>query len=135
MIYTPDMYEQARLYFERLLKGNKTVELKEKRPKRTNPQNRYFHLILGLLARETGYTLTEMKTVLKRVICPEEFAYKKELNGSTYLFERSTAELDSKQMTGVVDKLRLFSSEQLGIVLPLPDEDKWLQILENELER
>lgn len=44
-------------------------------------------------------------------------------------FLRSTADLDSKEMTEFIDWIRTFSSEQFGAYIPTPDE-----FLQNEFE-
>ncbi|MGH1436587.1 MAG: hypothetical protein ACRBG0_19245 [Lewinella sp.] len=132
----PDDRRKSVVYFSRLNAGDKPFEMRLIDPKRSSQQNRYFHLLLGVLSKETGYTLSEIKTIVKRTVCNEMFIYRKpslDKEGVENLFLKSSADLDSKQMTEVVDTLRHWSSETLGIYLPLPDEDNWLQ-LENELE-
>ena len=47
--------------FKKLLEKQATIEIIEKKPKRTYKQNRYLHLILGFFSLETGYTLEETK--------------------------------------------------------------------------
>lgn len=101
----------------------------EPKPIRSNRQNRYLHSIIALYAIETGYTLEEMKTVLKREC--GFMVYEK--NGNKFL--RSSAELDTKEMTDFIDWIRN-SAGMNGIYLPSADEAgrNWDEI-EKTIER
>ncbi len=115
-----------------LYEKGKPVELKEHRPKRTNPQNRYLHAILSLYAIETGYTLEETKQdIFKREINKDIFL--KEKNGREV--SRSTADLDTKEITLAIEKFRDHSSKDVGIYLPDPDETEYLNAIEEEINR
>ena len=57
-----------------LYKAGVMVELAEKKPKRTIPQNAYLHLILGWFAIETGNTLDFVKQkYVKQHVNPDIF--------------------------------------------------------------
>ena len=140
MIYHLDIpadLRKANAYLIKLIKLGKRVEIKELKPPRTTKQNAYLHLILGILAKETGYTLPEIKIVWKRQICSDLFIYSKpSMNGKgTALFERSSADMDSKQLTQAIDRLREFSNTELDIRLPLPDDQYYLDHAYNELNQ
>ena len=113
-----------------LISQGKKVEIKERRKARTINQNRYLHLIFGLYASETGYTVEEVKQdIFKREICFDVFMIIKK---GRQVF-RSTASLDTKEMTIVIDMFRNHASKDLGIYLPEPNED--LRSLEEHLEK
>lgn len=61
--------EKARVRLEKMIESKKVIDLKEKRKKRTISQNSYLHVLFGLYGIETGHTIDEAKTVLKRE-CP-----------------------------------------------------------------
>lgn len=95
----------------------KRIELKVWKAKRSNPQNSYLHVCLGLIAQKTGYTLEEAKSVIKRQF-GRYMVYEK--NGEKFL--TSTADLDTKQLTDFIDFIRHTASETLGIYIPTPDQ-------------
>lgn len=94
MIYDLSVIQERReatLKFKIYIENNKAIELKLRRTKRTISQNSYFHVAVAILAIEIGYTLEEMKTVLKR-----EYGLYYEKNGIKFL--RSTADLSKEEM-------------------------------------
>ncbi len=105
-----------------LISGGKEVDLKLVRKKRTVKQNAYFHKILTLFAIEFGLTVEEAKEYIKRR--PDFMTYTKK----GISFVKSTSDLNSKEMTDLIDSLRTHSSE-LGCYLPTPEE-----LCENESE-
>ena len=57
-----------------LMTRRAVVECSERKPRRTSPQNRYLHVILGEFAMQTGCTLSYVKTeYFKRFCNPELF--------------------------------------------------------------
>ena len=116
------------------------VELKQIKPPRTPNQNRYLHLILGWFAIEYGETLEHVK---------QEF-FKKEVNAEIFKTERtnkktgevrldwkSTADLDTKELTEAIDRFRTWSSKTAGIYLPSANEESYLKqiIVEMDLQK
>lgn len=95
----------------------KRIELKEWKAKRTNSQNRYLHVCLGFIAQETGYTLEEAKSVLKRQF-GKFMVYEK--NGEKFL--NSTSHLDTNEITEFIDFIRHTASENLGVYIPTPEQ-------------
>jgi hypothetical protein len=106
---------KACTYFERLLREGKKIELKEFAPARTSLQNRYFHAICTILGNDLGYTVDEMKIVIKRHL--EWMQYK--VNGQTFL--RSSSSLDTIEFTDLIDFTRSTGQDN-GCYLPTPDE-------------
>lgn len=106
---------RAQTRFDQLLKLGKRIELKAYQPPRSIKQNRYLHACIGLIAQETGYTLEEAKTVLKR-----KHGLYYERNGEHFL--KSTRELSIKEMTDFIDWMRHMASETLGIYVPTSEE-------------
>ena len=108
---------KANSYLTKLIDKKAKIELKEFRPSRSLTQNKYIHVCFGILADATGYTIEEMKIVTKREF-QSFMIYEK--NGVKFL--RSTADLDSLEMTMFIDWLREFANDQLGAYIPTPEE-------------
>lgn len=87
----------------------------EPKPIRSTRQNRYLHSIIAIYAIETGYTLEEMKKVLKEDC--HFMMYEK--NGRE--FPKSSAGLDTKEMTDWISWIRN-SAGVNRIYLPTADE-------------
>lgn len=121
--------------FKKLLEKQATIEIIEKKPKRTYKQNRYLHLILGFFSLETGYTLEETKQeIFKKIVNPSLF-YEGEVGEIVPIQRwRSSASLDTSEMTIAIEKFRDYSSSQAGIYLPSPDEKEFLNSIEIELK-
>ena len=103
--------------FNYLLENEKQVELKECRKKRTIKQNAYLHVCITLFAIETGYTISEAKTILKRE-CSFMRYKKKE---KTFL--KQTSKLNTKELTDFIEFIRDFSAKN-GLYIPTSEEYK-----------
>ncbi len=139
MIYNPTIafdLQKAKERFKWFISKGKTFELTEKKPKRSLNQNRYLHLILGWYAWEYGETMNYIK----------QEVFKKQVNADIFLTEyinkktgefredwRSTADLDSKEMTIAINRFRDYASKEFGIYLPEPNDLIYLQEIEKEL--
>lgn len=140
MIYNSSNQLQKKQAIEKMnyfIANEKTFELTEKRPVRTLSQNNYLHLILSWYALEYGETLAEIKLKL----------FKKQLNTDIFKTEfinkktgeiredfRSSASLDTKEMTIAIDRFRNYSSKEAGIYLPSPNDLHILQDIKNQIE-
>lgn len=114
------------LYAAALKSGNGyIVEVKKKHRPRSLSQNSYLHVCLSYFASEFGYNLEEVKyNIFKQVVNREIFA-KQRVNkrGQTVTFWRSTADLDSKEMTDAIEKFRNYSSMVAGLYIPEANEE------------
>lgn len=127
-----DYKERSRSMLDFLIKNNKTFEIKEKRKIRTNQQNRYLHLCFTQIQLDTGYSFNEVKQLLfKRIVNPEIFIVQRSLG--EYL--RSTADLDTLEMTKAIDKFRDYCISEMNIYIPAPNELEQIQAWEAELSR
>lgn len=128
---------QARMRLEKLIKDGKVFELTEKKPKRSLSQNAYLHVLLGYFAAQTGNTLEWVKKeYYKKLVNPTTFIRTKEdrfMGVVKYL--RSSADLDTAEMTTTIDRFRNWSAVEAGIYLPAPDEERLLQLAQIEIER
>lgn len=138
MIYnTSNLVERQKAItrIKKLLDNKSIIEIVEKKPTRTIRQNRYLHLILGFFASETGYTLEEVKQeIFKKIVNPALF-YEGEIGEIVTIQRwRSTANLDTLEMTQAIENFRDYSSAEAGIYLPSPDEKDFLLQIEIELK-
>lgn len=120
--------QKAKERFNYLIAKECSFELSEKRKKRSYKQNSYLHLILSFFGLELGYTLEESKVLYKRL---NKDVYEYQKNDLTFI--KSSAKLDSKEMTLTIDKFRNWASINAGIYLPSPEDTVYLQELEQQV--
>ena len=111
------------------------VELNEK-AFRTRAQNSYLHLLIGLVAMETGNTLDYTKEqYFKRLVNKDLFvvSVKDRFAGEVFSL-RSTADLTKEEMTMAIDRFKRWGFEN-GFYMPSPDDESLLKELQIELGR
>ena len=111
------------------------VELTDKR-RRTNPQNAYLHVAIGILAMETGNTLESIKQeVFKRKVNPDLFIVEKEdpILGHIQTL-RSSRDLDKEEMSTAIDRYLKFCADN-GVYIPSPEEEDLLREAEYEIAK
>lgn len=106
--------QKAQEKLDRHIKRGEQIEIKLFRKKRTLKQNAYLHILFTIFGVEFGYSIEEAKTVVKR-----EFGFYYEKNGMKFL--RSTADLNTEELSSFIERFRNFSLEQ-GCVLPTAEE-------------
>lgn len=123
--------DEAAKYFNKLYFSDKVIELKIVRKERTLNQNNYLHLLLTDFALYFGYTLEEAKHLFK-VLNKDIFEYNSS-NNNKVVFMRSTADLDTKELTVAIDRFMQASAKQ-GHVLPVTPSNDYANYIENEME-
>ena len=120
---------------KKLAESGKIIELKEKKPVRSNNQNRYLHLIIGYFACQYGCGMEEAKVRLYKLTCNPDIFWipNPEREGEKMI--RSSATLDTSEMTTSIERFRNWSSIEANIYLPSPDEERMLELAEMEIER
>lgn len=84
--------------------------------RRSNAQNALWWRYMTILGRELGYTAEEMHDAVKlKLLGREDLS-----TGLTIL--GSTAKLDTARFSELIDQLRAWAHQDLGIYLPAPDE-------------
>ena len=117
-----------------LIDKKKTFEITEKKPKRTYSQNNYIHLLFAWFALEYGETPEYVKQEIFKKLVNHEIFLTEYVNYKTREVReawRSTADLNTKEMTTAIDNFRDYASKEAGIYLPTPDDLNSL----NEIER
>jgi len=136
-VFLPHQSEAARIRLEFLIQKGATIEVTEKKKKRTVQQNRYLHLILGWFALEYGETLEYVKTEFFKSLSKDIFLYNR-INyktGEERTTYRSSREVDTRQMTIAIERFRDWSSQKAGIYLPRANEHKFLEEIEREMNK
>lgn len=122
---------------KKLAESGVIVDLTEKKPRRSLPQNKYLHVILAYFGTQTGNTLEWVKQqYYKKLVNPDLFIREKE---DKYLGRikvlRSSADLDMAEMSLSIDRFRNWSAHEAGVYIPAADEAILIQQMEIEIER
>lgn len=122
---------------KKLAESGKVIELTEKKPRRSLPQNKYLHVILAYFGAQTGNTLEWVKQqYYKKLVNPDLFIREKE---DKYLGRikvlRSSADLDTAEMSLSIERFRNWAAQEAGIYIPSADETILIQQMEIEIER
>ena len=118
-----------------LMQKGAVIELTEK-AFRTPNQNRYLHLLIGIVAMETGNSLEDAKVCyFKRIVNPDIFCIKKtDRFGNTIDVLRSSADLSQEEMSMAIDRFKKWGADN-GIYMPNPDDASLLREIEIEMGR
>ena len=124
---------QARV--DNLMEKGAVVELTEKAFRSPN-QNRYLHLLIGVVAIETGNTLEDAKKWYFKETCnPDLFHVQhRDKMGNCIDHIRSTADLTKEEMSTAIDRFKRWGAEN-GIYMPNPDDASLLKAIEIEMGR
>ena len=120
---------------DKLMEKAAVVELTEK-AFRTPNQNRYLHLLIGVVAIETGNTLEDAKKWYFKETCnPDLFHVQhRDKMGNCIDHIRSTAELTKEEMSMAIDRFKRWGAEN-GIYMPNPEDIHLLKEIEIEMGR
>ena len=120
---------------DNLMEKGAVVELTEKAFRSPN-QNRYLHLLIGVVAIDTGNTLEDAKKWYFKETCnPDLFHVQhRDKMGNCIDHIRSTAELTKEEMSTAIDRFKRWGAEN-GIYMPNPDDASLLKAIEIEMGR
>lgn len=120
---------------EYLLAKGSVVEITEKSFRSPN-QNRYLHLLLGVVAMETGNTLEDVKReYFKNLVNPDIFrSYRVDTRGNTISVYRSTADVSKEELSVAIDRFKRWG-HQNGIYMPNPEDISLLKEIEIQMGR
>jgi hypothetical protein len=105
---------KSEVYLAKCIADGNKIDIRKIPEKRTIKQNSYVHKLFTLAGTHFGYTTDEMKVLVKRIL---GYTYLKD--GNEYFTK--TSNMDTKELTEFIDRLRNWSSEQ-GCYLPSADE-------------
>lgn len=110
-----------------MLDKGEVVNLSRHHPSRSNQQNKYYWLLLGYFGAELGYNMDDVKSIFKWTVNPDIFVRVKENKmGKQVQYTRSSAELDTAEMSLAITRFRNYSSAEAGVYLPSADEHQFL---------
>lgn len=120
---------------ENLLEKGAVVELTEKAFRSPN-QNRYLHLLIGVVAMETGNSLEDAKRWYFKETCNHDLFHVQRTDkmGNTIDHIRSSSELTKEEMSQAIDRFKRWGYEN-GIYMPSPDDSSLLKEIEIEMGR
>jgi len=130
-------HQNARNYLNKLIESESDFQIVKKLNKRTYSQNNYIHLLFGYFALNTGYTPSEVKQdIFKKIVNPDMFyeGEKEKIAGVKIEQWRSTADLNTKEMSQCTERFLDYSVREAGIRLPEPEDLVFLREIEIELE-
>lgn len=122
---------------KKLAESGRIIEMSEKKPRRSLPQNKYLHVILAYFGTQTGNTLEWVKQqYYKKLVNPDLFIREKE---DKYLGKikvlRSSADLDTSEFSLSIERFRNWAAQEASIYIPSSDEAILIQQMEIEIER
>ena len=118
-----------------LLNKGVVVELTEKTFRSPN-QNRYLHLLIGIIAMDTGVGLEYAKReYFKKLVNKDLFVIKKSDRFAGEIEDlRSSADLTIEEMTMAIDRFKRWGAEN-GFYMPSPEDADRLRDIEIEMGR
>lgn len=107
-------------YIEKLPDGKRyTVDITLKREKRTLSQNALYWLWITCIADETGNEKDILHDEFGKLYLPKRSG---NFFGEHVEKAVSTTSLDTKQFTEYLNKIQVFVTSELGIILPNPED-------------
>lgn len=112
------------------------IELKYYSPKRSNPQNRYYHFICSYFAHKYGCTNYEAENVYMKQIAARKVFESKVVSkdGREITYFRSSADLDKSEMSYAISNFLAFA-ESNNIPIPYESDERSIRISEREIEK
>lgn len=118
-----------------LLERGAVVEVTEK-TFRTRSQNSYLHLLIGVVAMETGNTLEYCKEWYFKRLCNKDLFVTTRTDKYAGEVEviRSSADLTKEEMSIAIDRFKRWGSQN-GIYMPNPGDESLLREIAIEMGR
>lgn len=118
-----------------LLERGAVVELTEKTFRSKN-QNNYLHLLIGVVAMETGNTLADVKEWYFKRLCNRDLFITTRTDKYAGQVEvvRSSADLTKEEMSIAIDRFKRWGSQN-GIYMPNPGDESLLREIAIEMGR
>ena len=133
---TSDFQRKAfRSKVDNLLDRGVVVELTEKTFRSKN-QNNYLHLLIGVVAMETGNTLEDTKRWYFKETCNPDLFHRQHRDnlGNVVDTIRSSADLTKEEMSIAIDRFKRWGAEN-GIYMPNPGDESLLREIAIEMGR
>ena len=120
---------------DNLLERGAVVELTEK-TFRSKSQNNYLHLLIGVVAMDTGNTLADVKEWYFKRLCNRDLfiTTKTDKFAGEVEVVRSSADLTKEEMSIAIDRFKSWGSQN-GIYMPNPGDESLLREIAIEMGR
>ena len=102
----PEIKENIQQALKQSDQGN-TYELLIRRPRRSNPQNMYWHTLIRQVSDKTGYTVEESKFWVKGEILGYEMVT---INGKGIAQPRPSSDLTTDEMSELIERTEVILS-------------------------
>lgn len=102
------------------------VIVRSKSKNRSTQQNRYYWMLVTIIANELGYSREEMHSIIGYKFLKREKVDEK--TGEVFEYIESTTKLSTTEFIVFTDSLIQWSAETLSIILPLPNEQTELNL-------
>ena len=129
--------ERAKVRLQSLIdKHSPSVELTE-RKQRSDPQNRYLHVCIGIVAIETGNTMDYVKRYYfmahwnADLFVTERYDTRLQQNVRTL---KSSRDLSTEDMATAIERFRNWAATE-GWYIPTPEEEYMIRQAEIEINR
>lgn len=124
-------------YCNKLYEDKEVVEVKKKCKNRTLKQNSYQHVLISYFASQYGCSESEAKVDFFKRECNRDIFARTKINkaGQEVPYLRSSAELDTAEMSLAITRFRNWSSAQANIYLPSASDGEFLIYAQQEIER
>lgn len=99
--------------------GKYRVEVYQKRAIRSLRANAYYHVILNIIAIDTGHTHEQLHEICKNKFNADVIHLPK---GGMVMVGKTTTNLDTAEFTGYVNRVKQWANDEFGIVIPEPDK-------------
>lgn len=118
-----------------LLRSRSCVDLTEK-TFRTRSQNSYLHLLIGVVALETGNTLDYCKEWYFKRLCNRDLFViaRQDRYAGQIEVTRSSADLTKEEMSMAIDRFKRWGDEN-GMYMPNPGDEELLRDIAIEMGR
>ena len=133
---TSDLQRQAfQSRVDSFLERGVVVELTEKTFRSKN-QNNYLHLLIGVVAMETGNTLDYCKEWYFKRLCNKDLfiTTKADKYAGQVEVVRSSADLTKEEMSMAIDRFKKWGADN-GIFMPNPGDESLLREIAIEMGR
>lgn len=141
MLYDLNNELQAETFKKRvnlLYKRKAIVELTERKARRTLSQNAYLHAALSYFGLQFGYRAEEVKQWYFKELCNPEIFVRSAVDrvtGADRKILRSTADLDTEEMTIAIERFRNWAADKAGVYIPSPEEHRMVEEMTIQAQR
>ena len=121
---------------KKLAESGVIVDLTEKKPRRSLPQNNFLWLCLSYWGSQTGYTKEEAEAIYKNVNS-DIYYTRRVIAGIDVEYIRHTYELDTAEMTASIEKWRNWAAmnDAYPVYIPSPEDYQLVQMMEVDVSK